>query len=530
MTLMMDTPVATRRVVYYARVSSEDQRERATIAMQLSALDARLAAEHGVSLVERYVDDGVSSRIPLARRPAGARLLRDAEARRFHEIWVFRLDRLGRKVAEVVTIADRLDELGIAIVTVTQGRLEPFILHIYAALAEEEMRTLRQRTSGGLEEAAKQGRYMGGIRSYGYRVEGDKGHARLVPDDEDEVCSGWTAAGVIRIMYERIALADWSCQQVADELNALGVPTSYARDGRGIRGTRTRGVWTRGRIGNMVKEPIYRGVQVFGRRSKRPRVLISAEVPALVPVELWDAAQETLARHVICAKNTRRMYLLRSVMRCSRCGLTYVGSHNKGTTWYRCGGQLKERRLGDDRCQGQSIKGASLEDIVWSDIERFLRDPGDLLRELDGHAERDAEIERQRADLEALRRRLVGLDDERREMVRQRSRGRLTDAELDEELARIDADRAELAKRLDTLSPTVPETPSPDVDLLDQLRGKLDAGLSPEQRQEIVRLLVGRISIVTAIGEEGTKEAKAIIGYLFPRVVKTHTVTGSWPR
>ena len=64
-----------------------------------------------------------------------------------------------------------------------------------------------------------------------------------------------------------------------------------------------------------------------------------------------------------------------------------------------------------------------------------------------------------------------------------------------------------------------------DADLLDELRSRLESGLSDRQRQEIVRLLVGRINITTTVDEDGNKEAKATIMYNFPALVRTHTDT-----
>ena len=527
--LMEDAPAATRRVVTYERVSSDTQREHETIKTQAEALERRLAAETGVVVVARYIDDGVSGRKPLAKRPGGIDLLRDAEAHRFDELWVYKPDRLGRNLADMAVTVDRLHELGITIWSVSQGKLDKFLFKLMSLLAEDEADRLRDRFADGIERAAREGRYVGGIRPYGYRVEGEKGDGRFVPD-EDEVSPGWTAAGVVRFMFTKVGIDDWSPRRVADDLNALGVPTRYALDGRGIRGKRTRQVWTRGRIGNMLKEPIYRGEQVFGRRARRPRETISLAVPALVSPELWQAAQDTLARHLIAPHNSRRVYLLRSIMRCSICGLTYVGSSSKGTTWYRCGGQLVERGPLEGRCPSRSIRGDILEPVVWQDIERFLRTPGDLLSELDGHAEHETEVARIEGEADALRRRLESIAGERREMLRQRFRGRLSDDDLDAELSRIDVDRDAVERLLEALVPPPAEEHGPDLDLLDQLRSNLDQGLTAEQRQEIVTLLIRRITITTLINDDGTKDAKAKIEYDFPAVVETRTGRGSWPR
>jgi site-specific DNA recombinase len=78
-----------RRIATYERVSSEDQRERETIKTQRDALDRRLASEPDVALVDRYVDEAVSGSKGVAERSDGGRLLRDAEAGRFNELWVY---------------------------------------------------------------------------------------------------------------------------------------------------------------------------------------------------------------------------------------------------------------------------------------------------------------------------------------------------------------------------------------------------------------------------------------------------------
>ena len=55
--------------------------------------------------------------------------------------------------------------------------------------------------------------------------------------------------------------------------------------------------------------------------------------------------------------------------------------------------------------------------------------------------------------------------------------------------------------------------------MLAQIRRRLEAGLSDKERQEIVRLLVKRITIHTELLEGGKKKAKAVIEYRFPKTV-----------
>jgi site-specific DNA recombinase len=525
-----------RRVATYERVSSEDQRERETIKTQRDALDRRFASEPAVILVDRYVDEAVSGSKSVADRPDGARLLRDAEVGRFNELWVYRLDRLGRDLVDMAIVGRRLRQLGIRLLSLVEGEPDPFMFDIQAALAENEKRIFRQRSADGMDRAAREGRYTGGIIAFGLRVEGTKEAARLVPD-ESILWADQSAAGLVRWIYERLGIERWSCRRIAHELNARGVPTHYARDGRmvKVRGERkkhTQGVWRPGRIRNLVINPVYRGEIQYGRRTKNQtggRDVISAPVEALVSPTLWHAAREALAENRAIPKNTRRRYLLRGIIRCGICGLTYVGSRGRGEVgWYRCTGQLAERGPIPGRCWGQSLRTDAIESVVWGDVGRWLRAPGDILDELDGQAEREAQSALAEVQSITLGRALEALENQRKQVLALNIRGRLPDGELDAELDRITAEKAELQRRVAALEPSRSDVPQESTtDLLGEVRGRLDAGLTDDQRQEIVRLLV-RIVVYTELPAEGRKKsARAVVEYRFPGVVETRTGKGS---
>ncbi len=406
---------------------------------------------------------------------------------------------------------------------------------IQSAVAANERRVFLVRSRDGMNRAAREGRYTGGIVAFGLRVEGMKEAARLVPD-ETILWADQSAAGLVRWMYERLGVERWSCRRIANELNTRGVPTHYARDGRmvkvrGERQERTQGVWRPGRIRNLVINPVYRGEIQYGRRTRNQtggRAVISAPVEALVSPALWHAAQEALVANRTVAKNTRRRYLLRGVMRCGIDGLTYVGSRGRGEVgWYRCTGQLVERGLLPGRCWGQSVRTDAIEPQVWADVERWLRDPGDILDELDGNAEREAQGALAEVQSITLGRAIEALEGQRKQALALNIRGRLPDGELDAELDRIAAEVSELERRVAALEPSgATEAPEATIDLLAEVRARLDAGLSIEQRQEIVRLLV-QLVVQTETGVDGKKTVRAVVTYRFPSVVETRTGTGS---
>ena len=526
------TTTALRRVATYERVSSEDQRERETIKTQQNELALRLEESSGVSLVKRYIDDGVSGTLPMILRPSGKRLMADAGRDIFDEVWVWRLDRLGRDDVDPLVVRRDLERLGVKVLSATEDISDPFIFHIHVAIAAQERRNFLARSSAGMNRAAREGRYTGGIVPMGYQVEGRKQTARLVPSDK-LIWGEWTEANLVQKIYHWMAIDGWTCPRISRHLNALRVPTAYTRDERlvrrGERKERTQGCWRPGRLLSMITNPVYKGQLQYGRRCTKPggREVISASITPLVSEDVWDAAQQTLKQNQIIPKNSGRIYLLRSVIRCGGCGKTYVGSWGRGLVRYRCNGRMIDRRPIDDRCQSKSLKGPDIEPLVWGDIERFLRNPGDILEELDREREMESDSAIAEAERLSMEAGLEELKQRRKKAIDLNLRGRISDEELDDLMAEVTQEQGAVEKRLLELQPELSEPEeAPAPELLEELRLRLDEGLTDTQRQEIVRLLVKCIIVKTEANPE-SQGVKVLIEYRFPGAVNVNTGRGS---
>src|SRR5947208_11462073 len=137
-------------LVAYARVSTQDQ----TLALQQDALqqagcDRIFTDTASGAKVER---EGLEEAIAYAR--AGDTLV------------VWKLDRLGRSLRQLIETINRLQELGIGFKSLTEqidtttsgGKL---IFHVFGALAEFERDVIRERTQAGLSAARARGRLGG---------------------------------------------------------------------------------------------------------------------------------------------------------------------------------------------------------------------------------------------------------------------------------------------------------------------------------------------------------------------------------
>ena len=142
----------------YARVSTNDQQ---TIPLQMRAL-REYAARRGwtVAMQVKEIGSGV------AHRQFREKLLEAARRREIDVVLVWRLDRWGRSVADLLATLQELDHLGVGFVSLTEaldlttpaGRAMAALLAVFA---EFEREVLRERVRAGLAHARQNGKRLG---------------------------------------------------------------------------------------------------------------------------------------------------------------------------------------------------------------------------------------------------------------------------------------------------------------------------------------------------------------------------------
>lgn len=75
---------------------------------------------YGLEVVGAYRDEGVSGTVPLHERPGGGRLLDDALSGKLEVVLVYKLDRIGRTLLNVVDAHDRLSTADVALRSATE--------------------------------------------------------------------------------------------------------------------------------------------------------------------------------------------------------------------------------------------------------------------------------------------------------------------------------------------------------------------------------------------------------------------------
>ena len=146
------------RAGLYARVSTNDQQ---TLAMQNRAMREYAARRTWtIALQVREVNSGA------VRREAREKILEAARRREIDLVLVWRLDRWGRSVTDLLATLQELEHLGVGFVSLTEaldlttsaGRAMAGLLAVFAAFERE---ILQERTKAGLAHARQNGKKLG---------------------------------------------------------------------------------------------------------------------------------------------------------------------------------------------------------------------------------------------------------------------------------------------------------------------------------------------------------------------------------
>ncbi|HLA83745.1 MAG TPA: recombinase family protein, partial [Thermoguttaceae bacterium] len=399
----------------YARVSSEQQAEAATIASQVAALEERVAQD-GLTLAPqmRFLDEGYSGATLI--RPALERLRDMAATGAMDRLYVHNPDRLARKYAYQVLLLDEFSRCGVEVIFLNH-RLgetpeEDLLLQVQGMVAEYERAKILERSRRGKLHAAREGsvNVLSGA-PYGYRYvscrEGD-GEARYEIILEE--------ARVIRQMFEWVGRDGLSIGEVCRRLRQQGIPSPKGKS-----------YWDRTTVWGHLKHPAYRGTAIFGKTRvgpKRPRLRaqrgrpeqprrahsvydvpedqgIPIPVPALVSEALFAAVQERLQENRRRNRQSRRgaKYLLQGLVVCARCDYAFYGKpvslkagkgKRRNYAYYRCVGSDAYRFGGERICHNKQVRTDLLEEAVWQDVRSLLENPQRIEREYQRRLKRDA--------------------------------------------------------------------------------------------------------------------------------------------
>lgn len=447
------------KVAVYGRVSSDEQKEQNTIEVQLHAV-RQWCEQQGHEIVETFADEGVSGAIPLADRPAGARLIEAAESARGHDrpfeaVVSYSLDRLGRDALAALLAIKRLKALKVPAVFVREsfddspaGRFQATVM---SAVSELERDLITQRMSGGRLRAVREGAYLASAAPWGYRFEdvpagegdgrGRKKPARRLAIDEEQ--ARW-----VRQVFEW-AIEGHGVKEIADRLEAAGVPVPAARHPKRAPGEFG---WSWSTVAKMLKSRRYMGEATYGTNKFGIETMAC---PAIISEATFAAAQAGLARRKLnAARNVHEVYVLRSLLYCGHCGAPYHGRIKRqpdGTTihQYECG---KRRTRGPVAGHEGIVWRVNEHDVlprIQKLVDDLIADPARAIQEYDVVIERTrSEAQGASEHVRELERRLEDFPVQEQRITDAYRRGHLTGAMLAQQLDAIASERKEVEAAL----------------------------------------------------------------------------------
>jgi site-specific DNA recombinase len=283
----------------------------------------RLIKSRGWTVAAEFIDNDVSalSRKP---RPQFDQMMAGVDAGEFDVIVARHMDRLLRRLAEFENVLERCQKSKTAIVTAADGvdtstdggRL---VARILSSVAQGEVERKGARQRSAYEQAAKQGRWVGGRRAFGYEADG-------VTVREDE-------AALIKQGFVDV-LAGESLTELVRRWDAAGFTTPL--------GNR----WHRSAVKDVLTNPRHAGLRRYRTVDERPLIRQNpelgitgtAEWPPIVDEPTWRATVR-----ILCDPDRRRAPLggkglLTGVAVCGVCGahVHRGGGRDPGVPTYRC--------------------------------------------------------------------------------------------------------------------------------------------------------------------------------------------------
>lgn len=344
------------RAVIYARFSSELQRDE-SIEDQVEVCRREIERQ-GWTVARVYSDRAQSGASKF--RPQYQQMMADAEGKQFDILVCEALDRLGRKLADIADLHDRLSYAGIKIHTVATGEVTQLHIGMLGTMAQLYLSDLREKVWRGQLGRARQGRIPGGI-AYGYDVVAERdasgGGRRTINAAQ---------AAVVRQIFREYA-AGSSPRTIARRLNEEDVP---GPGGRQWGDTTIRGQVDRGT--GLLNNTLYVGRLEWNRAAyvKNPRTGKKvarvnkqaarelAQIPELriIDDDLWQQVKRRQKEaRIEMGKDEsgnalnrvhRRKFLLSELLVCGQCGgrYTVVGKDRYGCATRRAKGTCSNDR------------------------------------------------------------------------------------------------------------------------------------------------------------------------------------------
>jgi site-specific DNA recombinase len=470
-----------KRVVLYARVSTDEQaRSGYSLAQQLEALRA-YAAREGYEVLEEVADPGQSG--ASLERP-GMDRVRDLVARGGVSVVLAQdRDRFAREPAYHYLLKCEFEEQGAEIRALNDrgdGSLEGELTDgILDQLAKYERAKIAERSRRGKRRMASEGKIVAGPSPvYGFCYTGDrKGYEvdeakmRVVRRIFEAVVVGRTLRSIKRALdndgiptpahgrfwsmayVKQLIAHDAYRPHAYEEVKELVTPEVAAR----LDPNKSYGIWWFGRKRHHQGHKSENGSDGRTYHKTKKSVWLDREKWIAVPVpdsgipqETVDAARERVKNNKPAAKTGARFWELSGgIWRCVSCGRamsgTRVDSEDKTRFYYRCPNHATN---GAKACpNSKNIRAERVEAEVWAEVYSWLKKPERLRAGVERYVEQERRGGPER-EMRLWAKRLADVDAKRSRYQDMAAEGLIDFDESRSKLDALEADRKTAAGEL----------------------------------------------------------------------------------
>ena len=497
----------SKRVAIYCRVSTVEQAEEGySIDSQYQNIKEYCERE-GHEIYKLYEDRGISGK-NISNRPGIKQLLEDAKNNKFDLVLSWKLNRLSRKLLDILNIVEFLDKHNVAFRSLTEsfetetpsGKLQ---LNIMGAIGEFERETIADNVRMSLIAKSKEGLWCGGV-VLGYDTveipnEGKKRKNTKLQINEKE-------ASTVRRIFELYSQG-YGYKAVVNRINKEGYKTKRNNE------------FAVATVKEILKNPIYIGKIRYNVRqdwSKKRRnninqnpIISDGQHEPIIDMETWNKVQVILKER---SKKHNKIYdsefPLTGILKCPVCGagMTISRSTSKrkdGTKkvleYYSCGNW---KNKGTAVCRSNSIRVEVADEYVLNKIMTVINNKSILKRVIDNiNRNKSSKLQPTIDELGRITNEINKLNSKKNKNIELFEDGILDKDELSTRVKSINDDIDKLKYREQELKQEVQLAEGEPIpfeivkDIMDKFKEVFFNMSTSQQRKQLIHLLVSQITM-----------------------------------
>ena len=497
-----------KRLALYTRVSTIEQSEEGYSIDEQERLLRSWAEKNNYEVYKCYSDRGISGK-DIKNRPALKELLKDAEEKKFDMVISWKINRISRKLADVLKIVDILEKNDITFKSYSEpfetdtpaGKMQ---FQMMALIGEFERGTIAQNVKMGMCAKAKAGEWCGG-RVLGYDlipVENQEGAKRR----KTKLTINEIEARSVRLIFNEYSNGK-GYKAITNQLNKLGYKTKKGND------------FSVGSIREILTNPVYIGKVRYNVRQnwseKRRRninanpIITDGVHEPIIDEVLWDKVQAIMESKK--GKPSRIYdgeYPLTGILRCPKCGAGMVISRTtnkladgtKKRIAYYCCGAWKNK--GTSVCNSNTIRVDKANEYVFNKISELLSNEKMVETIVNNiNKERHKKINPAKKELERIDKELEKIDRKKTKLFEAYEEEVISKEEFKERKDELNKRAKTLQEEKEPLLVTLSDDVSEEIpyefikSILENFSKVLTESATREQQKKLLHMIISEITI-----------------------------------